>query len=220
MNDTMKKILTVLLALVTLCTYAADNKDKRNDSKYLKGAVPEVEGKVVFQKTFNTPGKSKDSLYDIMLAWSEKQVKLRKPINSRVAYSNKEKGEIAVTGEEYMVFRSTALSLDRTRIYYLLQVICKDNSVDLSMSRIHYLYDENRDGGQKLTAENTISDEACLNKSGTKMIRMLSKFRIHTIDLKNKIFNSAARTLGVAKKKVVKKIVYEEEEEEDGQEEE
>lgn len=206
----MKKILTILLAMVTLCAYAADNKDKRNDSKYLKGAVPEVEGKVVFQKTFEVPGKTKDSLFDIMKAWAEKQVTLRKPINSRVAYTNQEKGEIAVTAEEYIVFRSTALSLDRTRIYYLLQIICKDNSVDMSMSRIHYLYDENRDGGQKLTAENTISDKACLNKAGTKMVRMISKFRIQTIDLKNKIFNSAARTLGVAKKKVVKKVVYEE----------
>lgn len=213
----MKNILVILLAMFTLCAYAANNKDKRNDSKYLKGTVPEVEGKVVFQKTFNTPGKSKDSLYDTMLAWAERQVKLRKPINSRVAYTNKEKGEIAVTAEEYIVFKSTALSLDRTRIYYLLQVVCKENAVDLSISRIHYLYDENRDGGQKLTAENTISDKACLNKAGTKMVRMLSKFRIQTIDLKNKIFNSASRILGVAKKKVVKKVVYEEvEEDEDG----
>lgn len=212
----MKKILTILLAVFTLCAYADDN-DKKNDSKYLKGAVPEVNEKVVFQRTFNTPKQTKDSLYDTMLEWAQRQVKLRKPINSRVAYTNKEKGEIAITAEEYIVFRSTALSLDRTRIYYLLQIICKDGSVDLSMSRIHYLYDENRDGGQKLTAENTISDKACLNKKGTKMIRMLSKFRIHTIDLKNKIFTSAARTLGVAKKKVVKKVVYEEVE--DGDEE-
>lgn len=204
----------ILLALVTLYTYADDN-DKRNDSKYLKGAVPEVNGKVVFQRTFNTPGKNKDSLYETMLEWAQAQVKLRKPINSRVAYTNKEKGEIAITAEEYMVFRSSALSLDRTRIYYLLQIICKDGAVDISMLRIHYLYDENRDGGQKLTAENTISDKACLNKSGTKMIRMLAKFRIKTIDLKNKLFNSAARTLGVAKKKVVKKVVYEEVEDED-----
>lgn len=215
----MKKILTILLALVALCAYADDN-DKLNDSKYLKGAVPEVDGKVVFQRTFNTPGKVKDSLYDTMLEWAQAQVKFRKPINSRVAYTNEEKGEIAITAEEYMVFRSSALSLDRTRIYYLLQIICKDGSVEMSMSRIHYLYDENRDGGQKLTAENTISDEACLNKKGTKMIRMLAKFRIHTIDLKNKLFTSASRTLGVAKKKVVKKIVYEEVDGEDTEDEE
>lgn len=215
----MKKLITILLVLVTVCAFA-DTKDKMKDTRYLKGAVPEVEGKVVFQRTFNTPGKTKDSLYSIMQEWAEAQVKLRKPINSRVAYSNREKGEIAVTAEEYMVFRSSALSLDRTRIYYLLQIICKDDSVSLSMSRIHYLYDENRDGGQKLTAENTISDKASLNKKGTKMIRMLAKFRINTIDLKNKIFTSAARTLGVAKKKVVKKIVYEEMEDEDSDNEE
>lgn len=215
----MKKILTILLALVALCAYADDN-DKLNDSKYLKGAVPEVDGKVVFQRTFNTPGKVKDSLYDTMLEWAQAQVKFREPINSRVAYTNEEKGEIAITAEEYMIFRSSALSLDRTRIYYLLQIICKDGAVEMSMSRIHYLYDENRDGGQKLTAENTISDEACLNKKGTKMIRMLAKFRIHTIDLKNKLFTSASRTLGVAKKKVVKKIVYEEVDGEDTEDEE
>lgn len=210
----MKKIFTFLLAFVTLCAYAGNTADKKNDARYLKGAVPEVNGEVVFQKTFKTPVKSQDSLYDIMKAWAEKQVKLRTPINSRVAYTNKEKGEIAVTAEEYMVFRSTALSLDRTRIYYLLKIICKEGSVDLSMSRIHYLYDENRNGGEKLTAENTISDKACLNKKGTKMIRMLAKFRINTIDLKNKIFTSASRALGVAKKKVVKKVVYEEVDEE------
>lgn len=213
----MKKFLTILLALVTICAYA-DTKDKRDDAKYLKGAVPEVDGKVVFERTFNTPVKSKDSLYDTMLEWAQKQVKLRTPINSRVAYTSKEKGEIAITAEEYIVFRSTALSLDRTRIYYLLRIVCEEGKVDLSMSRIHYLYDENRDGGEKLTAENTISDKACLNKKGTKMIRMLAKFRINTIDLKNKIFTSASRVLGVAKKKVVKKVVYEETEDDDTEE--
>ncbi len=211
----MRKLLCILLALVTFSAYAADDDIdvKRKSPKYLKGAVTEENGKVVFQQTFKVKGKSEDSLYDVMKEWAEKQVKLRQPINSRVAYTNKEKGEIAVTAEEYITFKSSFLALDRTRIYYLLQVLTKPEEVTLRMERIRYLYDENRDGGQQLTAENTISDKAALNKKGNKMVKMLAKFRIQTIDLKDKIFRSAARTLGVAKKKVVKTIVYEEDEE-------
>ena len=33
-----------------------------NDSKYLAGAVPEVEGRVVFSKEYHVPGMSKEEI--------------------------------------------------------------------------------------------------------------------------------------------------------------
>ena len=36
----------------------------RDDSKYLAGAVPEVDGKVVFTKEFSIPGMSQDEIYE------------------------------------------------------------------------------------------------------------------------------------------------------------
>ena len=77
----MKKLFFTLLMLVPMALWAQDNtwerpevdeqaeaaKAKENpDAKYLKGAVPEVNGKVVFTKHINAPGKSAAQIYDIL----------------------------------------------------------------------------------------------------------------------------------------------------------
>ena len=68
----MKKFLITILALVPLTLWAQDNtwehpeeeeegtkeETVNPDQKYLRGAVPLVDGKVVFSKTIEAPGKS------------------------------------------------------------------------------------------------------------------------------------------------------------------
>ena len=64
-------------------------KSKRDDSKYLVGAVPEVNGQVLFQQTFAVEGKNKQQIYDVMKAYlnqimkGEQQMLWRMPLPVR-----------------------------------------------------------------------------------------------------------------------------------------
>ena len=96
--------------------------------------------------------------------------------------------------QEWLVFKSTALVLDRTRLYYHLIVNCSDGKADISMTRIYYLYEEERDP-QTLKAEEWITDEVGLNKKKNKLSRVAGKFRRKTIDRKDYLFNKFASLL-------------------------
>ena len=55
------------------------------------------------------------------------EARLKKNANtSRVVYTNPEEGQIVGTGDEWIVFSSSALSLDRTKILYQLSVVCRN----------------------------------------------------------------------------------------------
>ena len=51
----MKNLTQLLFTLFCLCLPAMLQAQDRDDSKYLAGAVPEVDGKVVFTKEFSIP---------------------------------------------------------------------------------------------------------------------------------------------------------------------
>mgnify|MGYP000030071111 FL=1 len=193
----MKKILLILLACLPLFAIAKDNKEKNNsDPKYLAGALTYEDGKITFTREINAPGLSKDEIYQRMLDWANERFQPEDGMQSRVVYTNKEDGDIAASAEEWMVFSSTALSLDRTRVYYQLTAKAGDGQCLLTMSRIRYWYDENRDGGEKYTAEEWITDDMALNKKKTKLAPICGKFRRETIDLKDQLFQSATDALG------------------------
>lgn len=192
----MRKYLIILLAVLPLWGFA-DNKKNNSDPKYLTGAITlNEEGKVSFSKEIKVPSMSKSQLYDIMLKWADERFKPDGELFSKVVYTDKENGDIAASAEEYIVFSSSALSLDRTRIYYQYLIKVKDGACDMTMTRIRYWYDENRDGGQKYTAEEWITDDMALNKKKTKLAPICGKFRRETIDLKDALFQSAANALG------------------------
>ena len=195
----MKKILLILLLCLPLAVTAKETKDK-TDPKYLEGAITLVDDKIVFNQTLNAPSLTQKELYDLFLNWANERFKPseEKLTQNKVVYTDPEKGEIAAVAEEYIVFSSTALSLDRTRIYYQLYITVTDGKCDMSMSRIRYWYDEYRDGGQRYSAEEWITDEMALNKKKTKLAPICGKFRRGTIDLKDKLFEEAANVLGVS----------------------
>ena len=160
------------------------------DAKYLApNAVPEVDGKVVFQTTLYAEGKTADEIYDILL---EQITKMTKEPNqfpiSQVAIQDREKHEIGATFREWLVFKSQTFSLDRTQMNYQLHVIARDGQADVSMLRINYDYEPER---KKVhyTAEEWITDKYAVNKKHTKLYPISSKFRRKTIDRKDFIFN-------------------------------
>ena len=88
------------------------------DAKYLKGAVTEVDGKVVFSKTINAPGKTADQVFDIVKAYLTKMTGEKNQEVARIVVDDKEKHELGAAFDEWLVFKSTALMLDRTRMLY------------------------------------------------------------------------------------------------------
>ena len=134
--------------------YAQDAPGNK-DAKYLAGAVPEVDGKVVFAKEYSIPGIQKDEIYTRVLGWMEARLK-KNENNSRVVYTNEEDGQIVGMGDEWIVFSSTALSLDRTRILYQLTATCQAEKCRLEISKIRFIY---REGEERYT-ETTVADNA------------------------------------------------------------
>lgn len=158
------------------------------DQKYLAGAVPVVDGKVTFSTTIKAPGKSVREVYNIvgrtMSAITKEDNQLEA---SRIVYSDTTKNEIAANIEEWLVFKSNAIMLDRTRFHYNIIADIKAGEATIAITRINYLYDEER-APQRYTAEEWITDEHALRSKGQKLVRMNAKFRKKTIDRKDYIF--------------------------------
>lgn len=183
----MKQLLFALLFIPTLI-FAQDNQ------RYLAGAVPTQDGKVVFTKELSVPSFNQDQIYEQILRWA---LDTFNTDDRRVVYQDKEKGEIAIIGKEYLVFSSTALSLDRALINYKLIIECKDHACLMELSGIRYEYNVTyQREPEKYQAEEWITDQYALNKSKTKLNRISGKFRKGTIDFAEKAFDSAAKALG------------------------
>ena len=209
-TKTMKKFICILLALLPFFAFAKDNHNKKEDKynpKYLAGAVTLTDGKVIFDQNFQVPTLSKKDIYQKLEAWANERFKPEDKMNSRVAYTNEEDGQIAAIAEEYLVFSSSAISLDRTRIYYHLSMFVEEGSFKMEISRIRYWYDENRDGGEKYNAEEWIVDEMALNKKKTKLAPICGKFRRETIDLKDELFKEASMLFSIPAQTVNSQVV-------------
>lgn len=185
----MKKYILLLLLCLPWVVQA------QTDAKYLEGAVPVVDGKVTFSIDFKAKGLSQDQIFKTVSNWANQRFQPKEGLKARVLYAQPEEGSLVANGEEYIVFNSNAFSLDRTRIYYHLMVDCADESCKLTMTRIHYWYDENRDGGYKYKAEEWITDKEALNKSKTKLALVSGKFRRKTIDYKDELFAELQKQL-------------------------
>ena len=197
----MKKLLITILALVPLTLWAQDNtweradedeqeevKQEGEDPKYLRGAVPVVDGKVVFSKTIEAPGKSATEIFKIVRTYLLKMTKEKNQINSRLVIDDAENHQVAGSYEEWLVFKSIAIYLDQTRLRYVLSVKCDDGKAEVTMCRIRYLYDEYRKP-QDILAEGWITDDDAVNKKNTRLYPNSGKFRRKTIDRKDFIFN-------------------------------
>lgn len=199
----MKKTLMTVLALVPLTLWAQDNTWElpeeeqieetkvvkvNPDAKYLRGAVPEVDGKVVFSKTIEAPGKSASDIYGIIGSYMKRMLREKNQINSQLVVNDSINYEIGGRYEEWLVFKKSAIVLDQTRFGYVLDVKCHDGKAEVKLNHIRYLYEEHRNP-QRLYAEGWITDDDAVNKKNTKLYPMTGKFRRKTIDRKDFLFN-------------------------------
>ena len=186
----MKNIATLLLLILPFTLFA------QTDKKYMEGAVPVVDGKVTFSTEIKVSTLTQDQIHETLLEWANNRYKPTDKHSARVVYSNQEEGAIAIAGDEYIVFTSNALSLDRARTYYQLLLTSEKGKCTINISKIRYHYDEARNGGVKYVAENWITDKVALNKTKTKIYPIMGKFRRKTIDLKDDIIKDIQATLG------------------------
>ncbi len=167
------------------------------DEKYLAGAVTENNGKVEWKLDVDVPGKSAGQIYDIMFNCLTELTKSDNQLEgSCVSLVNKQDHIIVASVREWLVFKENFLMLDRTKFFYTLIAYCKDGHLTLTMGRIAYKYEEERDnGGSTYKAEEWINDENALNKKKTKLLLGSAKFRRKTIDRKDFIFNTIRETV-------------------------
>lgn len=206
----MKKFLIALMLAMPMAMSAQDNTwerieqdpvEKSNpNAKYLaKDAVPLVDGKVTWVTTIEAPGKSADQIYDILLAQLTKMTTEDNQLEySNVAIQDREHHKLGAVYHEWLVFKSVALSLDRTQFSFQLLCTCTDGKAEIEMTRIYYNYDTERKP-IKYIAEEWITDKYAVNKKRTKLYPVSGKFRRKTIDRKDFIFNKFNVLLNASK---------------------
>lgn len=185
----MKKLLFALFMLLPLTMFA---KQKVDDSKYLKGAVPEVNGIVTFHKAFAVPGKSKKEIYKVMKEYLNNMVEKSIPAPVPYARMSQDSQDTLVAQVcEWQVYKQKFLNLDRSRFRYTLNVFINDGKVSIDMTRLAYYYMEDQEGnnGVNYRAEEWINDANALNKAGTKLLPKSNKFRRKTVDRAEAIFD-------------------------------
>ena len=207
----MKKIIFIIVSFLPLLamgqgswerpqTTITDTKKTADKggyqyAKYLGNVVPMKDGEVVWEKTI-TNNKSAEENYAAMLSYLMAMTKEEGQLKeSTVALVNKDEHKIVCHFEEWLVFSSNFISLDRTRLIYTLMAECYDNKVQVQIFRINYWYDELRNGGQRYKAEEWITDKWGLNKKKTKLAKISGKFRRKTVDRMEEILNNITTSL-------------------------
>lgn len=172
-----------------------DDADE-NEEKYLvTDAVPVVDGKVEWTTTINVPGRDAGYLYSVSKDYLCQLVsdKLQLP-GSRVVVKDSVHHSVAAFVHEWLVFRNTALSLDRSEIFYLLEISCSDGKATATMSRVKYKY-ATQGKPETYLAEKWITDKEAVNKKHTRLYPISGKFRRKTIDRKDEIFETLREAL-------------------------
>lgn len=168
----------------------ANGVELKEDPKYLEGAVKlNQEGKVEFTLDTDANGKTAKQIYDIVYEYMSDLTQSDENIGSRVALVNPNEYIIANSMDEWLVFSSSFISLDRSEFKYQLVAKIADNHLKLRLLRISYNYEEDRPTGFKAPAEKVITDKVALTKKKNDLAKIFGKFRKKTIDRKDQIFS-------------------------------
>ena len=177
----------LLLCLVAVALPASaqdgDNDHKKNDnSRYLAGAVPEVDGKVVFSKEYSIPGMPQEEIFKRAKSWLETHLDDVKYAEGRVVYQDASSGNLVGMARQRLIFSQSALALDYAVMSYQLTLECRPERCSLAVEKVRYVYREGQQNQEKYTAEGWITDKYALNKAKTKLVLGLAKWRKKTVD--------------------------------------
>lgn len=181
----MKKLFLYVLFIIS---YSLSLLAQENEiSPYcLKGAVPEVNGKVVFSRSFKLPDVPAGHLYDHLYRWTEKRLKSK---NDSLIYAGRDEGLIVLTGIDTLVFSQKAFFTDESSVSYIITLLCLDDYLEVTVEDLYYEYTVSyMNKPETYYAEELITDKAALKSKGKKLKKKEGKFRRHTIDYVNAIY--------------------------------
>lgn len=187
--------------LIALCVFVSLFANAQDKTKYLQGAVPEVDGKVVFTKTINVNASiSESDLFDLMNKWAADNY--GEEGKGKILLSDAQKRTIACSGKKDLTFKKSMLVLDQATMLYQLILEIGQGKCEVTIRNIKYEYPDFK---KPSPSEELITDKMALN--GKKLNRYLDKFRIFTVDAVDDIFNNidvylnGTKTTGVAEAK-------------------
>lgn len=170
-------------------SFYAQIRDKENtldfsDKKYLAGAVPTENGKVVFNRQLDITGISPQMAIELTQQWASGAL-ANDGYNGKVYDIDNNAGSLIINMDGDLVFKSSAFQLDQATISFIMDVKFGNNKCMLTFRNIRYLYAINPNNTRRdvIMADNWITDKEALNKAGTKMYAMNGKFRIRTVQL-------------------------------------
>lgn len=199
----MKHWIALWLMLVPLLSIQA----QRDESRYLVGAVPIVDSRVVFEKAFDAPTTTASTLYRVAQSVAEEMTvskALQKNSNilrkTRIEVDNAEQHTIILKMNEWLTFKRTALALDRAQITYTVVLVAEHGKLTATIKNISYINEAQEDTpkAEIIRAENWITDEHGLNKKQTKLAKISGKFRAKTIDRVNEVFDLISQAIAHA----------------------
>jgi len=163
--------------------FESSKQAKAKDAPYLKGAVPEVDGKVEFDTIYTVPGKSKEQIYNFIHQYLLNQTTEEGQLDnlSKMVIEKPEEGTVAARYSEWLVFKKSALVLDQTRFNYNIIALCSDGKLEIRIKNLSYDYEE-ESTTQHYSAEEWIADKVAVNKKNTKLYPISGKFRRKTVD--------------------------------------
>ena len=189
----MRKILPLIILFLGVATWCVAGPN--DDPKYLKGAVPEVDGKVVFERQINiNQTVSSKHLFELVKSWSDTTFVPNKEASSqRVLLIDPDQHLIAVQVEETLLFKTNFISVDRATLVYRLIMKIEDGKILMTFSNFKYEYQDFKDAEK---AENLITDKVAYNEKKNTLNRYYDKFRIFTIDEIDGQVNDLKKYLG------------------------
>ena len=170
-------------------SFYAQIREKENtldfsDKKYLAGAVPTENGKVVFNRQLDITGIAPQTAIELTRQWASGPL-ANDGYNGKIYDIDNNAGSLAINIDGNLVCKSSAFQLDQATISFVLDVKFNNNKCILTFRNIRYLYAINPNNTRRevIMADNWIVDKEALNKAGTKMYAMNGKFRIRTVQL-------------------------------------
>ncbi len=186
----MRRLIVVFLVLLPCLIKAQDAE------KYLAGAVPVVDGRVIFTREIGYSGQKSETVYKAVYEWLENRLSENSNEMSRIVFTDQPQGTIVGQAEEYLVFKASALSLDRAQVFYRITMLVTEDQIKMEVSHIRYEYNTgNKREAEKYVAENWITDDKALNKAKNKLAFNTGKFRSATIDLVEGLAGSLENSL-------------------------
>lgn len=181
------KFTFTILVLVMAAPVLLFGQNYQNE-KYMAGAVPEIGGKVVFERELNVPLFSKDQIYNALVDWATKKFSGK---SNRVISTDNSQSTVLLQGENEMVIK-IGLFPGKVKMHYILAAECSNGKCTLKTTRVRYTNNPaSKNSSDIITAEEYITDKYALNKTKTKIFKGTGDYRIQTIDIVDNIAKEA-----------------------------